>query len=90
MKRQCVCLGTRIQQLTLPLQGVLRCLGLGHVDDAVNVERNLLGVCAPVLVVEAIDVLAVLGSVERVVARGNAAFVDLEAAGGSLDLRTHG
>jgi hypothetical protein len=78
-----------LQQLTLLLQGVLRRLGLGHVDDAVDVERNLLGVCAPVLVVEAVDVLAVLGGVERVVAGGNAAFVDLEAAGGSLDLRMY-
>ena len=86
----CACLPASVGQLTLLLQGVLRRLRLGYVDDAVNVERNLLGVCAPVLVVEAVDVFAVLGRMERVVAGGNAALMDLEAAGGSLDLHAHG
>jgi hypothetical protein len=37
---------------------------LGDVDDAVDVERNLLRVGAPVLVVEAVRVLPVLLGVE--------------------------
>lgn len=69
------------------LQRVLRGLGLGYVDDAVHVEGDFLGVGAPVLVVEAVGVFAVFGGGEGVVAAGDAAFVDLVAAGGGLDLK---
>jgi hypothetical protein len=76
----------RLCALTLLLQRVLRCLGLRYVDDAVHVEADFLCVRAPVLVVEAICVFAVLGRREGVVAGRDAALVDLVASGGSLDL----
>lgn len=72
---------------TLLLERVLRRLVLGHVDDAVHVEADLLCVCAPVLVVEAVGVLSVFGGGEGVVARGDAALVDLVGARGGFDLR---
>jgi len=51
----------------LLLQRVLGRLGLGHVDDAVDVEADFLGVGTPVLVVEAVRVFAVFGRGEGVV-----------------------
>lgn len=59
---------------------------LGDVDYAMDVERDFLCVCAPMLVVEAVGVFSVFGCDERVVAGGDATFVDLVSAGGSLDL----
>jgi hypothetical protein len=52
----------------------------------VHVERDLLGIRAPVLVVEAICVFAVFLGIEGMVAGGYAAFVDLVASRGRLDL----
>ena len=51
-----------------------------------HVERNLLRVRTPVLVVEAVCVFAVFFGVEGVVAGGHAAFVDLVTSRGRLDL----
>ena len=51
-----------------------------------HIERDLLRVRAPVLVVEAVCVFAVFFGVEGVVAGGYAAFVDLVASRGRLDL----
>lgn len=48
---------------------------LGHIDDAVHVEADLLRVGAPVLVVEAVRVLSVLSCYEAVVARRHASLV---------------
>ena len=73
---------------TFFLERILRRLVLGDVDYAVDVERDFLGVCAPVLVVEAVRVLSVFGRVERVVTVGYAALVDLVAARGSFNLRS--
>lgn len=76
------------QLRTLLLQGVLRRFRLGDVDYAVYVERDLLCVGAPMLVVEAVCVFAVFRRVEGVVAGGHAALVDLVAARWCLDLDT--
>lgn len=51
-----------------------------------DVERDFLGVGAPVLVVEAVGVFAVFSRVKGVVAIGYAAFVDLVAARRSFNL----
>jgi len=72
--------------LTLLLQWILRGLALRHVDYTVHVEADLLRVCRPVFVAEAVFVLAVMSCDERVVARADGAFVDLECVGGVLDL----
>jgi hypothetical protein len=72
--------------LDLFLQRVLWGLGLRHVDDSVDIEGNFFGVCAPVLVVEAVGVFAVFEGGEGVVAGGHAAFVNLVGAGGGFDL----
>jgi len=72
---------------TLLLQRVLRSLALGHVDNAVNVEADLLRVRGPVLVAEAVLEFAVMGCGERVVAGADRALVDFECVGGVLDLR---
>lgn len=61
---------------------------LRHIHDAVDVEADLLCVRAPVLVVEAVGVFPVLGCGEGVVARGDAALVDLVGARRALDLCT--
>jgi len=50
---------------------------LRHIDNAMNVERYLLRVCAPMLVVKAVCVFSVFGRHEGVIARGNTAFVNL-------------
>jgi hypothetical protein len=54
--------------LTLLLQRILGSLALGHVDDTVHVEADLLRVRGPVLVAEAVLELAVMGGSKRVVA----------------------
>jgi len=55
----------------LGLERVLRCIGLGYVDDTVHVEGHLLGGSAPVLVAEAVEVLAVVFGLEgKVAVRG--------------------
>jgi hypothetical protein len=70
----------------LGLEGILRHLRLGHVDDAVDVEGDLLGVGGPALVAEAVVVFAVgLGS-EGVVLVGNGLLVVLAVAEGVLNL----
>lgn len=51
-----------------------------------DVERDLLCVGAPMLVVEAVCVFAVFGGSEGVVARGDATFVNLHVVVGRLDL----
>lgn len=51
-----------------------------------HVKADLLRVCGPVLVAEAVLVLAVVLCRERVVARADGALVDLEGIGGILDL----
>ena len=61
-------------------------LRLRDIDNAVHVERDLLCICAPVLVVEAVCVFAVFRCVERMVAGGYAALVDLVAARWCFDL----
>ena len=76
----------RLVSLTLLLKRVLRCLALGHVDNSVHVEADLLRVCRPVLVAEAVLVLAVVGCDERVVARADGALIHLECVGRVLDL----
>lgn len=48
------------QFLDLNLERVLGRVGLGDVDDAVDVERDFFAVGAPVLVAEAVGVLAVV------------------------------
>lgn len=65
----------------------MRRVGLGDVDDAVDVEGDLLTGGAPVLVAEAVDVLAVLPGGEGEVAVGDGFFIRLFLAegGGHLD-----
>lgn len=71
---------------TFFLERVLRRLALGDVDDAVDIEADLLGVGGPVLVAEAIGKCAVAGGVEGVVAGADGGLVDLVRAAGLLDL----
>jgi hypothetical protein len=54
--------------LTLLLKWILGCFRFGYVDNTVHVERDLFGVGAPVLVVEAVSVFSVFFGIERVVA----------------------
>lgn len=70
----------------LPFQRVLGRLALGDVDDAVDIEADLLGVGGPVFVAEAVGEAAVHVGGEGVVARADGAFVDLVGTGGVLDL----
>jgi hypothetical protein len=53
-----------------------------------HVEADFLGVCGPVFIAEAVFELAVLRCDERVVARADRAFVNLECVGWVLDLWT--
>lgn len=71
---------------TFRLQRVLRRLGLGDVDDPVDVEGDLLAGRAPVLVAEAVGVFAVVPGLEGVVAVGGGLLVDLVLAVGVGDL----
>jgi len=72
--------------LTLLLERILRGLALRHVNYTMHVEADLLRVCRPVFVAKAVFVLAVVSRHERVVARADGAFVDLECVGRVLDL----
>lgn len=71
---------------TFFLQWILGRLGLGNVNNAMHIERNLFCVGAPVLVAEAVCVAAVHGSGEGMVARGDSTFVDLVSLRGIGDL----
>lgn len=62
------------------LQWVCWCFRLWDVDNAVNVERDLLCVCGPLLIAEAVGVLSVVLCDERVIASRNAALVCLESS----------
>ena len=73
---------------TLGFQGVLLEFLLADVDDAVDVEGDLLAVGTPVLVAKAVGVFAVHLGVEAVVAVGDGLFVDLVLANGVDDLFT--
>lgn len=53
--------------------------GFADIDDTVDVERNLLGVCSPVLITEAVCVFAVGVGSEGVVAGTDTPLVDLVA-----------
>jgi len=65
---------------TFRLDGIGGHLRLADVNDAVDVERHLLAVGAPVLVAEAVRVLSVSLGGEGVVAVGDGLLVDLVAA----------
>lgn len=58
----------RLARLTLRLQRIVVIIGFADVDDAVDVEGNLLAVGAPMLVAKAVRVLSVHASYHRVVA----------------------
>jgi len=63
------------------LERVLRRLRLGHIDNTMDVERDLLRVRAsPMFIVETIDVFSILACDERVVTVGYTSLVDLIAA----------
>jgi len=68
-----------------PFQGILRRFRFGHVDNAVDVEGHLLGVGAPMFVVEAVRVFAVFFGGEGVIAARDTTLVDFEGVGGCLD-----
>jgi hypothetical protein len=72
--------------LDFSFQRVLWSFGFRYIYDSMHIEGDFLCVCAPVLVVEAVSVFPVFECGEGVVARGDAAFVDLVGAGGGLDL----
>lgn len=61
-----------------------------HIDDAVDVERNLLAVCAPVLVAKAVGEFTVVFRVERVVAVRYTLLESLVLADGVRDLGDEG
>jgi hypothetical protein len=73
--------------LTLLFQRVGRRLQLGHVYDTVDVEGDLLAVCAPVLVAEAVCVFPITFGLEGIVAGGNGFRVVFVIVAGVLDLR---
>lgn len=74
--------GTR----TLFLDGVTGHVALIDVNHTVNVERNLLAVGTPVLVAEAVRVLAILLGCEGVVAGRHGLVVELITVRGVDDL----
>lgn len=71
---------------TLQFQRIRRRLRLRHVHNAVHVEGDLLRRRRPRLVAETIQVFAILGRLERVVAVRYAVLVSFEGSGGGLDL----
>ena len=75
---------------TFCVQGVGRSLALWHIDDSVDVERDLLRGRGPVLVAEAVNVLSVDFGVKRMVAIGHATVVVLVVSVGVLDLNWDG
>lgn len=72
--------------LTFGLQRIRRHLRLRHVDDTVDIERDLLGVGGPALVTEAVIVLAVGVCGKGVVFVGDGLLEVLAVAEGILDL----
>lgn len=72
--------------LTFGFQRVLRSISFRNVDNAVNIERDFLGIGSPVLVTEAVSVFAVVLGKEGMIAIGNTPFVDLILVRGSVDL----
>lgn len=70
---------------TFFLQWILRRLVLRNIDNAMHIEADLLGVGAPVLVVEAVRVFPILCRNEAMVARRHATLVDLVCTRGRLD-----
>lgn len=72
----------------LCLEGILRHLRLGHVDDSVDVEGDFLRVGGPALVTEAVVVFAVGLSSEGVVLVGDGLLVVLAVAERVLDLKS--
>lgn len=72
--------------LTFGLEGVDGVFAFADVDYAVNVERDLLAVGAPVLVAEAVGVFAVMEGGIGVVAVGDGALVDFVLAARVGDL----
>lgn len=77
---------SRVFDLTFALQGILRHLRLGHVDDTVDVERDLLGVGGPALIAETVVEFPVGVRGERVVFVGDGLLVVLAVSHGILDL----
>jgi hypothetical protein len=73
------------EALDFGLERVCRDVGLAHVDNAVDVEGDLLAVGAPVLVAEAVHELAVVLGREGVVAVRDGSGLELVAAVGSRD-----
>lgn len=71
---------------TFGFQWVLRHLGFGHIDNSVDVERDLLRIGGPALIAEAVAVLAVVGCGERVVLVGDGLLVVLAVLQGVLNL----
>jgi len=71
---------------TFCFQRIGRYLRLRHIDDAMDIKRDFLGRRAPMVVAEAVEVFAVVLGIEGVVARRDAAFVDLVGIVGVLDL----
>lgn len=72
--------------LTFNFEGVGGDVSLANVDNAVDVEGDLLAVGAPVLVSEAVSVLAVVLRVEGEVAVGDTLVKGLVLALGVRDL----
>lgn len=70
----------------LGLERILGRIGLRNVDDTVDVERHFLGGGAPVLVAEAVHVLAVVFGLEGEIAVGYRLFKCLVLADRILDL----
>lgn len=72
--------------LTFDLEGILRHLVFGHVDNSVDIEGDLLGVRGPALVTEAVVVFAVRLCGEGVVIGSNSLLEVLAVSQGILDL----
>lgn len=72
--------------LTFGLEGIDGVFAFADVDYAVDVERDLLAVGAPVLVAEAVGVFAVMEGGIGVVAVGDGALVDFVLAARVGDL----
>lgn len=75
---------------TLAFQRIRGRVRLGDVDDTVDIEGHLLARGAPVVVAEAVEVLAVVLRVEGVVAVGGGLLIDLVRALRVCDLHEGG
>jgi hypothetical protein len=62
---------------TFTVEGISGHFMLAHVDNSMDVEGNLLGVGAPMLVTEAVDVFAIMLGSEGVVTVGDTLLVRL-------------